>query len=55
MLFPLSIPIIKRYADALKNPSTKNATNIQKTTRKYGIIGVTVIMAYALLAKIAGF
>ena len=55
MLFPLSIPIIKRYADALKNPSTKNVINIQKTTRKYGIIGVTVIWAYALLAKIASF
>jgi hypothetical protein len=44
-----------RYADVLKNPSTKNVINIQKTTRKYGIIGVTVIWAYALLAKIASF
>lgn len=55
ILFPLSIPIIMRYADVLRNPSTKNVINIQKTTRKYGIIGVTVIWAYALLAKIVGF
>jgi 4-hydroxybenzoate polyprenyltransferase len=53
ILFPLSIPIIMRYADVLKNPSTKNVINIQKTTRKYGIIGVTAIWAYALLARIA--
>lgn len=55
IIFPLSIPIIMRYADVLKNPSTKNVINIQKTTKKYGIIGVTVIWAYALLAKIASF
>jgi 4-hydroxybenzoate polyprenyltransferase len=55
ILFPLSIPIIMRYTDVLKNPSTKNVINIQKTTRKYGIIGVTLIWAYALLAKIASF
>ena len=55
IIFPLSIPIIMRYADVLKNPSTKNVINVQKTTRKYGIIGVTVIWAYALLAKTASF
>ena len=55
IIFPLSIPIIMRYADVLKDPSTKNVINIQKTTRKYGIVGVTVIWAYALLAKIASF
>jgi len=55
IIFPLSIPIIMRYVDVLKNPTTKNVINIQKTTRKYGIIGVTVILVYALLAKIAGF
>ncbi len=55
IFFPLSIPIIMRYADVLKNPSTKNVINIQKTARKYGIIGVTVVLAYVLLAKIASF
>jgi 4-hydroxybenzoate polyprenyltransferase len=55
VLFPLSIPIVMRYADLLKDPSTKNVINIQKTTRNYGIIGVTVIWAYASLAKIASF
>jgi 1,4-dihydroxy-2-naphthoate octaprenyltransferase len=55
IVFPLSIPIIMRYADVLKKPSTKTVINLQKTTRKYGIIGVTVLLAYALLAKIAGF
>ena len=54
ILFPLSIPIIMRYADVLKNPSTKNVINIQKTTKKFGIIGIIVIWAYALLAKICG-
>jgi len=55
ILFPLSIPIIMRYANVLKNPSTKNVVCIQKTTRKYGIIGVTVIWAYVLLVKVVGF
>lgn len=55
VLFPLSLPIIMRYVDVLKNPSTKNVINIQKTARKYGIIGVTVLWAYALLVKVAGF
>ena len=55
ILFPLSIPIIMRYGDVLKNPSTKNVTSIQNTTKKYGIIGVTVILIYALLVKIASF
>jgi 4-hydroxybenzoate polyprenyltransferase len=55
VLFPLSIPIVMRYADVLKNPSTKNVINMQNTTRKYGIIGITVILAYALLAKIVSF
>jgi hypothetical protein len=54
-LFPLSIPIIMRYADVLNDPSTKNVINIQKTTRKYGVIGVAALWAYALLAKIASF
>jgi len=55
ILFPLFTPIIMRYVNVLKNPSTKNVVNIQKTTKKYGIIGVTVIWAYVLLARIAGF
>jgi len=55
ILFPLSMPIVMRYADVLKNPSTKNVIYMQKTTRKYGIIGVTAILAYVLLTKIAGF
>ncbi len=51
----LFIPIIMRYSDVLKNPTTENVTRLQKTTRKYGIIGVTVILAYALLAKTGSF
>jgi 4-hydroxybenzoate polyprenyltransferase len=53
VLFPPSIPITMRYVALLKNPSTENVINIQKTTGKYGIIGVTAIWAYALLARIA--
>ena len=53
VLFPLTVPIIMRYADVLKNPSTKKVIIMQKTTREYVIIGVTVILAYILLAKIA--
>jgi 4-hydroxybenzoate polyprenyltransferase len=55
IIFPLSVPIILRYVDMLKNPSTRNVVSVEKTTRKYGIVGVTVILAYALLAKIAIF
>jgi hypothetical protein len=39
----------------LKNPSTKNVIDIKKTTRKYGVIGVTLLWACALLPKIASF
>jgi 4-hydroxybenzoate polyprenyltransferase len=54
-LFPLSVPIIKRYADVLKEPSTKSVISMQKTATKYGFIGVIVIFGYALLMKIVGF
>lgn len=50
-LFPISIPIIKRYATLLKDPSAKNVVNAQKTATKYGIIGITVTLAYILLVK----
>ncbi len=52
ILFPLSIPIIKRYATVLKNPSTKNVVNMQKTATKYGIIGATVMLGYACMYAI---
>ena len=55
ILFPLSLPIIKRYTDLLKEPSTKAVINMQKTATKYGIIGVTVMLGYTLLVKIVGF
>jgi 4-hydroxybenzoate polyprenyltransferase len=54
-LFPLSIPIIKRYTDVLKEPSTKNVVNMQKTATKYGIIGITVMLGYTLLLKMTSF
>ena len=54
VLFPLSVPVIKRYVAVLKNPSTKNGVNMQKTATKHGIIGVAVMLGYALLVKIFG-
>jgi len=50
-LFPVSVPIIKRYAALLKNPSAKNVVNMQKAATKYGIIGITVMLAYTLFVK----
>jgi len=55
ILFPLSIPVIKCYATVLKNPSTRNVLNMQKTATKYGIIGVAVMLGYTILVKIFGF
>ena len=52
-LFPLSVPIIMRYADVLRNPSTKNVITMQKTTRVYGITGVIIILVYTSLTRIA--
>jgi len=52
ILFPLSIPIIKRYAAVLKNPSTKNVVNMQKTATKYGIIGAMVMLGYTCMYAI---
>jgi len=54
LVLPLLIPIILRYVDMLRNPSTKNVVNIQKATKKYGIVAVTVIWGYALLTRVAG-
>ena len=53
ILFPLSIPIIKRYASVLKKPSTENVVEMQKTATKYGLVGATVMLGYTLLVKIA--
>lgn len=50
-LFPVSIPIIKRYAALLKKPSAKNVVNMQKAATKYGLIGIAVTLAYTLLVK----
>ena len=55
ILFPLSVPIIKRFAAVLKKPSAKNVVNMQKTATKYGIIGIVVMLGYTLLLKIASF
>jgi len=55
LIFPLTEPIIMRYVDVLENPSPKNVISMQKTAKKYGLIGVTVIWAYVLLAGIASF
>lgn len=52
ILFPLSVPIIKRYAAVLKNPSTKNVVNMQRTATKYGIIGATVMLGYSCMHAI---
>jgi len=55
ILFPISVPIIKRYVAMLKKPSTKNVINMQKTATKYGIIGATVMLSYTLLVNVASF
>jgi 4-hydroxybenzoate polyprenyltransferase len=53
ILFPLSVPIIKRYAEVLKEPSTRTVINMQKTTTKYGIIGMATMLGYTLLMNMA--
>jgi len=35
LVLPLLVPIILRYVDLLRNPSTTNVINVQKTTKKY--------------------
>jgi len=53
ILFPLAMPIIKRYAAVLKEPSPQNVINMQKTAIKYGVIGATVTLCYVILVNIA--
>jgi len=55
ILFPLSIPVVMRYADVLKDPSTRSVVNLQKTAGKYGTIAIAVVWVYAVFTKIAGF
>ncbi len=58
-LFPvillLTVPIVMRYLDVLKDPSPKNVIRMQRTAKKYGLIGVTVIFAYVLLVGTTSF
>jgi len=51
-LFPLSVPILKRYAATLKEPSAKNVISMQKTATKYGVIGIIVVLMYILLVRL---
>jgi len=53
ILFPLSMPIIKRYTAVLKNSSSQNVINMQKTATKYGIIGAMVTLCYIVLVNTA--
>ena len=52
ILFPLSMPIIKRYTAVLKKPSSQNVISMQKTATKYGVIGATVLLCYIILVNI---
>jgi 4-hydroxybenzoate polyprenyltransferase len=51
----LTMPIVMRYLDVLKDPSPKNVIRMQRTAKKYGLIGVTVIFAYVLLVGTTSF
>jgi 4-hydroxybenzoate polyprenyltransferase len=48
-ILPLTVPIALRYLDVLKDPSPRTVVRMQKTAKKYGLIGVTMIFAYLLL------
>jgi len=51
---PFCIPIAKRYIATMKNPTTENIVNLQKATRKYGVIIMVVVGVYVLAGKILG-
>ena len=55
VFFPLSVPIVRRYADMLKEPSTRNVIKLQETAAKYGVVAVVVMLCYLLLVKVVGF
>ncbi len=55
VILPLTLPIAMRYHDLLKDPSSKNVVRMQRTAKKYGLIGVTVIFAYLLLVGTTNF
>jgi 4-hydroxybenzoate polyprenyltransferase len=55
LILPLTVPIAMRYLDVLKDPTPRNVIRMQKAAKKYGLIGVTVIMAYALLVGATAF
>jgi 4-hydroxybenzoate polyprenyltransferase len=55
VILPLTVPIIMHYLDVLRDPSPKNVVRMQKTAKKFGLIGVTVIFAYLLLVGTTGF
>jgi 4-hydroxybenzoate polyprenyltransferase len=53
ILFPLSMPIIKRYIAVLKKPSSQTVINMQKTATRYGVIGAAVALCYLILVNVA--
>ncbi len=55
VISPLIVPIVLRYLDVLKDPSSENVVRMQKSAKKYGLIGITVILGYALLVATTSF
>jgi len=55
ILFPLSIPLIKHYIGVVKDPSSDNVIDLQKSATKYGLAGITLMLGYVLLLKIVSF
>ncbi len=52
---PFCIPIIWRYVALTNKPTTQNAVILQKTTRRYGIIAMALIVIFLLIRQIFGW
>ena len=55
IILPLSISIGIRFTDLLRNPSTRNVFELNKTARKYGAVALAILWSYILLTKTSGF
>ncbi len=51
---PFCIPIVRRYIVLTKKPTTQNALSLQKTTRKYGIIVMVLVVSCLMAGNILG-
>ena len=51
---PFCVPIVRQYIALIYKPTTQNAISLQKTTRRYGVIIMVLVVICLLAGKMFG-